>query len=213
MQLGRAIPDQRTHENVRLNTSCRTLIYSIMANELNGIRVAILATNGFEQIELTEPRDALEAAGATTQVVSPEEGTIRGWDSTDWGDDVEVERTVDAAFIDQYDALMLPGGVLNPDKLRLDKTAVTFIRDFFKSGKPVAAICHAPQLLIEADVVRGHRITSYASIKTDLQNAGAEWVDEEVVVDGNLITSRNPGDIPVFSETMIKEFARTPAAA
>ena len=184
-----------------------------MANPLKDIRVAILATNGFEQVELTEPRKALEDAGATTQVVAPEEGSIRGWNFTDWGDDVEVDRTVDAATVDEYDAMMLPGGVLNPDKLRLDATAVEFIRQFFKSGKPVAAICHAPQVLIEAEVVRGHRLTSYASVKTDLQNAGAEWVDEEVVVDGNLITSRNPDDIPVFSETMIKEFARTPAAA
>ncbi len=184
-----------------------------MPKQLENIRVAILATNGVEQIELTEPRRALEDAGAKTHLIAPEEGSIRGWDRTDWGDDLDVDRMVDAASIEDYDALMLPGGVLNPDKLRMDSNAVAFVRDFFKSGKPVAAICHGPQMLIEAGVVRGHRLTSYPAIKTDLQNAGADWVDEEAVVEGNLITSRSPDDIPAFSRTMIEQFAQIPQAA
>lgn len=183
-----------------------------MATQLDGIRVAILATNGFEQVELIEPRQALDDAGATTHVIAPEEGSIRGWDHTDWGDDVAVDRTVDAVSVEDYDALMLPGGVLNPDKLRMNQKAVAFVRDFFKSGKPVAAICHGPQMLIEAGVVKGQRLTSYPAVKTDLQNAGADWVDEEVVVEGNLITSRKPDDIPRFSEAMVEQFARVPQA-
>lgn len=184
-----------------------------MGQPLENVRVAIIATHGFEQIELIDPRRALKEAGASTHIIAPEEGTIRGWDRTDWGDDLEVDRTVDAVSIEDYDALMIPGGVLNPDKLRMNSDAVEFVREFFKSGKPVAAICHGPQMLIEAGVVRGHRLTSYPAIKTDLHNAGADWVDEEVVVEGNLITSRSPEDIPAFSRTMIEEFTPLPEAA
>lgn len=184
-----------------------------MGQPLENVRVAIIATHGFEQIELIDPRRALKEAGASTHIIAPEEGTIRGWDRTDWGNDLEVDRTVDAVSIEDYDALMIPGGVLNPDKLRMNSDAVEFVREFFKSGKPVAAICHGPQMLIEAGVVRGHRLTSYPAIKTDLHNAGADWVDEEVVVEGNLITSRSPEDIPAFSRTMIEEFTPLPEAA
>lgn len=180
-----------------------------MEKQLQDTRIAILATHGFEQVELLEPRKALEEAGASTHIIAPDEGKIRGWDHTDWGQEVNVDRTVDAVSVEDYDALLLPGGVLNPDKLRMNKRAVTFVRDFFKSGKPVAAICHGPQMLIEAGVVKGHRLTSYPAVKTDLQNAGADWVDEEVVVEGNLITSRKPDDIPRFNDAMIEQFART----
>lgn len=187
--------------------------YSVMPKRLENVRVAILATNGFEQVELTEPRRALDEAGATTHLIAPDEGTIRSWDRTDWGDDFDVDRTVDVVSTEDYDALMIPGGVLNPDKLRMDSGAVDLVRDFFKSGKPIASICHGPQMLIEAGIVRGHRLTSYPAIKTDLHNAGADWVDEEIVVEGNLITSRSPDDIPVFSRTMIEEFTPVPEAA
>lgn len=178
-----------------------------MANNLEGTDVAIVATNGFEQVELTQPRSALENAGAATHVVAPESGTIRGWDHTDWGDDVDVDRTLDEADPDDYDALFLPGGVLNPDKLRMNDAAIAFIRHFFDSGKPVAAICHGPQALISADVVKGRRMTSYASVRKDLENAGAEWIDQEVVVDNGLITSRNPDDIPALNEAIVSEFS------
>jgi protease I len=181
--------------------------------KLKDIRVAILATNGFEQVELIEPRAALDEAGAVTHVVAPENGSITGWDFTDWGDDVSVDSVVSGVSVDDYDALMLPGGVLNPDKLRMDEDAVRFVKRFVESGKPVAAICHGPQLLIEADIVRGRRMTSYPAIRTDLVNAGAEWVDEEIAIDGNLLTSRKPDDIPAFSSAMIEQFAREPQAA
>lgn len=186
-----------------------------MSNEkrLDNVRVAILATHGFEQVELVDPREALDGAGATTHVVAPEGGSIKGWDSTDWGKDVSVDRTIDEVAVNEYDALLLPGGVLNPDKLRMDERAVRFIRQFVESGKPVAAICHGPQLLIEAAVVRGRRLTSYPAIKTDLQNGGADWVDEEVCIDGNLITSRKPDDIPAFNRAIVENFARQPQTA
>jgi len=176
-------------------------------NELQGKRVAILATDGFEQSELTEPRKALDAAGAKTEVVSPHAGAIRSWKHTDWGDDVRVDRTLDQANFDDYDALLLPGGVLNPDKLRTDPKAVEFVRSFFDAQKPVAAICHGPIMLIEAGVLRGRHITSWPSVQTDARNAGARWTDEEVVVDRGLITSRKPDDIPAFNRKMIEEFA------
>jgi protease I len=178
-----------------------------MKYNLNGKTVAILATNGFEQSELEEPRNALEEAGASTVVISPEEGEIRGWEEGDWGDEVEVDVELSEADPDEYDALVLPGGVLNPDKLRLLPEAVKFVQAFFKAGKPVAAICHGPQLLIEAGVVKGRTLTSYPSLKTDLINAGAKWVDKEVVVDNGLITSRKPDDIPRFNEKVIEEIA------
>jgi protease I len=176
----------------------------MVAEELKGKRIAILATDGFEQVELTEPRKALEEAGAQTHVISLKRDDIRGWKFTEWGAYVAVDKTINAAEIVDYDLLLLPGGVQNPDKLRVSEDAVRFVRDFFRTGKPVAAICHAPWILIEAGVVRGRKVTSWPSLKTDLTNAGAYWLDEKVVLDGNLITSRKPDDIPAFNQT-IKE--------
>jgi deglycase len=178
-----------------------------MSNNLKGKRVAILATNGFEQSELEKPRDALKKAGASISVVSPEEDEITGWDTDDWGNSVEVDEKLSEANPADFDALLLPGGVQNPDTLRTLPEAVQFVRAFFEAGKPVAAICHGPQLLIEADVVRNRTVTSFPSIKTDLRNAGAKWVDQEVVTDQGLVTSRRPADIPRFNEKMIEEFA------
>jgi len=179
-----------------------------MPGELEGKKVAILLTEGVEQVELTEPRRALEEAGATTHVVAPEEGTVRAWDFTDWGDEVEVDVPLDHARPEDYDALLLPGGVMNPDKLRMDARAVAFTRHFIDEGKPVASICHGPWMLIEADAVRGRTVTSYASLRTDLRNAGAEWVDREVVVDRGVVTSRHPGDLEAFNRKMIEEIAK-----
>jgi protease I len=170
-------------------------------------RVLILATDGFEQSELTEPKKALEREGFETVVASPHDGEIRGWNHTDWGDKVPVDATLDQVSEDGFDALMLPGGALNPDKLRMEDRAVEIVRDFCRSGKPVAAICHGPWLLVEADVVEGKTVTSWPSVRTDLENAGGEVVDREVVVDGNLITSRKPDDIPAFSKALIKALA------
>jgi protease I len=178
-----------------------------MEKKLDGIKVAILATEGFEQSELFEPKKALEEAGADVQIVSLKAGEIKGWNHTDWGDSVAVDLTVADANAEDFDALQLPGGVMNPDKLRMDETAVKFVKAFFDAGKPVAAICHAPWTLIEADVVAGKTITSWASLRTDLENAGAKWVDEEVVVDNGLVTSRKPDDLPAFNRKMIEEFA------
>ena len=175
--------------------------------KLDGVRVAILATDGFEQSELFEPKKALEEAGATVEVVSLEPGEIKGWNHTNWGETIEVDLTVDEANADDFDALQLPGGVMNPDKLRMNEQAVSFIKAFFEAGKPVGAICHAPWTLIEADVVRGKTVTSWASLRTDLENAGAKWVDQEVVTDNGLVTSRKPDDIPAFNEKIIEEFA------
>ena len=178
-----------------------------MAKELNGKKVAILVTKGFEQVELTEPKKALEQAGATTHIVSPQSGKIRAWNHTDWGDEFKVDVTLDQANAGDYDALVLPGGVMNPDHLRMDEQAVKFTRDFFDAQKPVASICHGPWTLIEAGVVAGRKMTSYPSLKTDLENAGARWVDQEVVVDNGLVTSRNPDDLPAFCRKMIEEIA------
>lgn len=178
--------------------------------DLNGRRVAILATDGFEQAELLEPREALREAGADAQVVSPKDDSIRGWDGDDWGDEVDVDVPLGAARADDFDALLLPGGVMNPDNLRKDEDAVRFVRSFFDADKQVAAICHGPWLLAEADVLSGRKLTSYSSIRTDLENAGANWVDEEVVTDRNLVTSRNPDDIPAFNRAMIELFAGAP---
>ncbi|GAB3166852.1 type 1 glutamine amidotransferase domain-containing protein [Telluribacter humicola] len=177
-----------------------------MEMKLKGKKVAILATDGFEQVELTEPRKALDEQGAETYIISPEKGTIKGWDKTNWGDSFEVDKSIDEVNVDEYDALLLPGGVLNPDQLRTNEKAVQFVREFFDAGKPVAAICHGPQMLIEADVVRGRKLTSYPSVRTDLQNAGANWVDAEVVTDHGLVTSRKPDDIPAFNRKMVEEF-------
>jgi protease I len=178
-----------------------------MANELNGKRIAILVENGFEQVELTEPKKAVEQAGAATDIISPQSGQVKGWNHTDWGDKFDVDVPLDSANPRVYDALILPGGVMNPDKLRMNGTAVQFIRAFFEDGKPVASICHGPWTLIEAGVVEGRTLTSYPSLKTDLQNAGAHWVDNEVVVDQGLVTSRNPDDLPAFNRKLVEEVA------
>jgi deglycase len=174
---------------------------------LSGKRVAILATDGVEQAELIEPRKALDAAGANTKVVSPKSGSIKGWNHTDWGDPIKVDVTLDKTSPNDYDALLLPGGVMNPDHLRTNENAVNFVRAFFEAGKPVAAICHGPWLLVEADVVRGRNVTSWPSLQTDLRNSGAKWTDSQVVTDHGLVTSRKPDDIPAFNRKMIEEFA------
>ena len=176
-------------------------------NKLTGKRVAILATDGVEQVELTEPRKALDAAGAKTTLVSPKSGKIKGWQHDHWGEELKVDLALESANADTFDALLLPGGVMNPDQLRMNKQAVQFVRSFFDSGKPVAAICHAPWMLVEADVVSGRSVTSWPSLQTDLRNAGADWVDREVVTDQGLVTSRKPDDIPAFNRKMMEEFA------
>jgi protease I len=178
-----------------------------MEHQLNGKRVAILVANGFEQVELTGPKEALEAAGAETDIISPANKKVRGWEGEDedWGSKFRVDVPITEASARNYDALLLPGGVMNPDKLRLEPQAIEFIRQFANSGKPIGAICHGPWTLIDAGVVRGRRVTSYPSIKTDLINAGANWVDEEVVVDNGLVTSRKPSDIPAFNRKLIEE--------
>ncbi|MGI8542544.1 MAG: type 1 glutamine amidotransferase domain-containing protein [Aridibacter sp.] len=178
-----------------------------MDKKLSGKKVAILAANGFEQSELFEPKKALEDAGAEVLIVSLESGEIKGWNEKEWGKSIAVDLTVDEANANDFNALQLPGGVMNPDKLRMNKKAVSFVKSFFEAGKPIAAICHAPWTLIEADIVKGKTITSWASLKTDLENAGAKWVDKEVVVDNGLVTSRNPDDIPAFNQKMIEEIA------
>lgn len=177
-----------------------------MSEQLKGKRVAALVANGFEQIELTEPRRALEGEGAVVEVVSPEAGRVRGWNHREWGEEVPVDRALDQACPEDYDALLLPGGVMNPDRLRANPQAVHLVKLFFDSGKPIAVICHGPWTLIEADVVRGVKMTSYPSIRTDLRNAGAHWVDEEVVVDQGIVSSRRPADLPAFNRRMIEAF-------
>ena len=174
---------------------------------LQGKKVAILATDGFEQSELLEPRKALDEAGATTQVVSPAGNKIKGWDQKDWGKEVSVDIPLDSANAEEFDALLLPGGVMNPDQLRLNPTAVQFVKQFTDAGKPVAAICHGPWTLLEAGAVRGRTMTSWPSLKTDLNNAGARWVDKEVVNDQGVVTSRRPDDIPAFNREMIRLFS------
>jgi protease I len=178
-----------------------------MAGELHGKRVAFLLTNGAEQIEYTEPRKAIEAAGAEAQLVSLKPGTIQGFNHLDKGDTFKVDLTVKDADPDDYDGLILPGGVANPDFLRTDRDAVAFVRAFFEAGKPVAAICHGPWTLVEADVVRGRTLTSWPSLRTDIRNAGGTWVDEEVHVDAGLVTSRKPDDLPAFCAKAIEELA------
>ena len=178
-----------------------------MAQQLQGKRVAALVADGFEQVELIEPKQALEAAGASVEVISPHPGKVRGWNHTEWGDDVVVDRALGEARSENYDALLLPGGVMNPDKLRANPRAVQLVKQFFDQGKPIAAICHGPWTLIEAGVVEGLQMTSYPSIQTDLKNAGARWIDQEVVVDRGIVSSRKPDDIPAFNRKMIEEFA------
>ncbi len=178
-----------------------------MKTSLNGKRVALLVTQGFKQSELTGPKEALEKAGARAEIVSPAGDTVRAWDEQDWGKTFRVDVPLKTAKADDYDGLVLPGGVMNPDKLRMDKKAVQLVADFFAAHKPVAAICHGPWTLIEADVVAGRRMTSWPSLETDLRNAGAEWVDEQVVVDNGLVTSRKPADIPAFCRKLIEELS------
>jgi protease I len=178
-----------------------------MTDKLQGIRVAILAADGFEQSELFEPKKALEEAGAQTEIVSLKSGEIKGWNETDWGKTITVDKTVSEADAGDYDALVLPGGVMNPDKLRTDENVIRFVKSFFDSGKPVGAICHAPWTLINAGVVEGRKMTSYHTIRKDLENAGAKWTDSEVVTDNGLVTSRKPEDIPAFNQKIIEEFA------
>jgi len=176
--------------------------------ELNGLKVAILVTDGFEQVEMTEPRKALDGAGAVTSIVSPKDGRVRAWKFTEWGDEYPVDLKLDRAQPQDFDALLLPGGVINPDKLRTQAEAVAFVKAFFDADKPVATICHGPWTIIEAGAVRGRQIASWPSLQTDLRNAGAEWVDQEAVVDGNLVSSRKPDDIPAFNREMISLFSR-----
>lgn len=174
-------------------------------SKLNSKRIAILATDGFEQSELMKPLEAFKKDGAEVKVIAPMSGKIKGWSGQDWGDEVPVDMTLDKARVEDFDALVLPGGVINPDKLRATPTAVQFVKDFVASGKAVGAICHGPWLLVEADVLRGKKATSYGSIKTDMKNAGAEWVDLEVVCDQGLVTSRKPDDLPAFIRKMTEE--------
>lgn len=178
-----------------------------MPNDLHGKRIAILATNGVEQVEMTEPRKALEEAGATTELVSPAKGKLQAWQHMEKGDQFPVDVPLDAADPNRYDGLLLPGGMANPDQLRMLPRAVEFVRSFFDRGKPVAAICHAPWTLVEADVVRGRTLTSWPSLKTDLKNAGARWVDREVVQDDRLVTSRKPDDLPAFNRKILDLFS------
>jgi len=173
---------------------------------LNNRKVAILTEEGFEQVELTSPKEALEKAGATVDIVSPKTGKIKAWNNTDWGIEVQVDKPLNEVSPDDYDALVLPGGVLNPDKLRQNKQAVAFVSAFLDERKPIAAICHGPQMLIETGMIGGRTLTSFPSLQTDLQNAGARWVDQEVVVDNGLVTSRKPADLDAFNTKAIEEF-------
>ena len=176
-----------------------------MAERLRGKRIAILVENGFEQVELTSPKEALEEAGARVDVVSPADGEVKGWKHTAWGDEIPVDVRLEDADPADYDGLVLPGGVMNPDKLRVNEQALAFVRAFFEAGKPVASICHGPWTLVNAGVAKGQQMTSYHTIRKDLENAGARWVDEEVVVDHGLVTSRSPKDLPAFNAKMIEK--------
>jgi protease I len=178
-----------------------------MAKELKGKRIAALVTKGFEQVELVDPKKALERVGATVHVVAPEAGTVQGWNHGEWGQEVNVDETLDTAAASNYDALLLPGGVINADHIRMNARAVQLVKDFFDRRKPIAVICHGPWIMIEAGVVRGLKLTSYPSLKTDLRHAGADWVDEEVVNDRGVVSSRKPQDLPAFNQKMIEEFA------
>ena len=180
-------------------------------DDLKGVRVAILVEDGFEEVEMTGPREALDRAGAETRIVSPKGDPVRGWRFTDWGGYFPIDEPLDQAKPDEFDALLLPGGVMNPDKLRMQPKAVAFVKAFFDAGKPVAAICHGPWTIIETGAARGRRMAAWPSLRTDLRNAGAEWVDQEAVVDDNLVTSRNPDDIPAFNRAMIELFGRVSA--
>ncbi len=178
-----------------------------MSSELKGKKIAILATDGFEQAELIDPRKALNNAGATTVVIAPKNGEIKGWNKKDWGQAVKVDQVLADANPHDYDALVLPGGVMNPDNLRMDPAAVNFVRQFVSTGKPVAAICHGPWTLVEAGALKGKTVTSWPSLKTDIKNAGGNWVDQAVVTDGQFIFSRKPDDIPAFNKAIIEAVA------
>src|SRR5690606_3891920 len=175
---------------------------------LTNVKVAIISENGFEESEMTSPKAALEEAGATVHVISPQSNSILGWNDGDWGKEIKVDKNIGDVAASDYDALYWPGGVMNPDKLRTNEEAIDFAKHFLKEGKPVAAICHGPQTLIETEMLKGKTMTSYKSVKTDLENAGVQWVDEEVVVDGALITSRSPAELPAFNKRMVEEFAK-----
>jgi deglycase len=181
------------------------------SQDINGTRVAILVTDGFEEVELVQPRRALDDAGAKTSIVSPKKDRARSWQFTEWGQYFPVDVPLNEARPENFDALLLPGGVINPDSLRMIPEAVQFVKSFFDAGKPVASICHGPWSVIEAGVAKGRRIASWPSLKTDVRNAGAEWVDQEAVTDGNLVTSRNPDDIPAFNRAMIALFSQSRA--
>ncbi len=178
-----------------------------MENKLNEKRVAILIADGFEQSEFQKPLAALKEEGATVDIISLKKGTVKAWNGKDWGEEFEATMAIDEVSSDDYDALVLPGGVMSPDTLRMDEDAVNFVTEFMDDEKPVAAICHGPWLLIETGVLKGRKMTSYPSIKSDLVNAGAKWVDEEVVVDDGLVTSRSPKDLPAFCKKMVEEIA------
>lgn len=178
-----------------------------MSNILKGKKIAFLATDGFEQIELTDPWEALEKEGAELELISLEEGQIQGVHHDKKGDKFDVDKTIDEASVKDYDGLVLPGGVFSPDALRMNKSAMAFVKGFFEQNKPVSAICHGPWALVETGVVKGRKVTSWPSLKTDITNAGGQWVDQEVVVDNGLVTSRNPDDLPAFCRKTIEEFA------
>jgi protease I len=178
-----------------------------MARDVKGKKAAILTENGFEEVELTSPMNALQQAGVEVHIISPQKDKVKGWNHDHWSMEVTVDKTLEEALPEEYDMLLLPGGVLNPDKLRLNKAAVSFAQYFLEQGKPLAAICHGPQLLIETGMLDGRTMTSYPSVKTDLINAGVNWVDEEVVVDNGLVTSRSPEDLEAFNKKMIEELS------
>lgn len=180
-----------------------------MNQKIKGLKVAILVADGFEQSEMTEPKKALDEAGAQTVIVSPSKGKVKGWKMKNWGDEFPVDKELNQARPDEFDALLLPGGVMNPDTLRMNQAAVNFVKSFVKSHKPIAAICHGPLILINAEAINGKTITSYPSIKTDLINAGANWIDREVIKDDNIVTSRKPDDIPAFNKEMIELFSHS----
>ena len=199
---------------VCVNKDIRSFLKYQIMEKLKGKTVAILTENGFEEVELTSPKEALEEAGATVHIVSPQKNKVRGWNHDHWSIELSVDKNLSDAKANDYDALMLPGGVLNPDKLRRNKEAVEFAKDFLETGKPVAAICHGPQLLIETNLLEGRDMTSFPSVQTDLKNAGVNWHDKEVIVDNGLVTSRSPEDLQAFNKKMIEEIAEgihTPA--
>jgi protease I len=184
-----------------------------MGSELQGRRIAILVTDGFEQVEMTKPREALQQAGAETHLIAPHHGQVQGWNHDEKGDKFTVDKTIDSVSAKDYDALLQPGGVASPDRLRMIPKAVQFVKDFNEQHKPMALICHGPWMLVEADIVRGKTITSWPSLKTDIRNAGGKWVDQEVVADGNIVTSRKPDDIPAFNREMLNVFRMAPELA